>query len=456
VSAVAAPSTPAKTERTRGARTGFAAVLIAVVASVLAYGLQGLGVEGEQPANLVAYGVTFAVVAFAGWFAVRRFARGADPILYPTAVLLGGLGLAMLYRLMSARGYPGYATEQAVWLAVGFATFVVTLLIVRDVRQLDAYTYTIGLAGIVLLLLPVLPGIGTEINGARLWIDLGFVRFQPAEIGRILIVIFLASYLGQRRELLAAGVGRFGLPRAKDLGPILLAWGASLAVLFLERDLGASLLLFGVFIVMLWIATGRWAYLVLGVILFAIGAYVGYLAFSHVQVRVDAWLHAMDPKKVADEGYQLSQGWFALASGGLVGTGLGLGSPTLIPYVGSDFIIAAFGEELGMLGVAAVLLLYVVLIGRGLRIAVERHDSFEKLLAVGLTTVLGLQVFVIAAGVFRLIPLTGVPLPLLSYGGTSRIATAVVLALLVRTSSGPWFPSRRLRRTAGEQDGSDG
>jgi cell division protein FtsW (lipid II flippase) len=456
VSAVAAPSTPAKTERTRGARTGFAAVLIAVVASVLAYGLQGLGVEGEQPANLVAYGVSFVVVAFAGWFAVRRFARGADPILYPTAVLLGGLGLAMLYRLMSARGYPGYATEQAVWLAVGFATFVVTLLIVRDVRQLDAYTYTIGLAGIVLLLLPVLPGIGTEINGARLWIDLGFVRFQPAEIGRILIVIFLASYLGQRRELLAAGVGRFGLPRAKDLGPILLAWGASLAVLFLERDLGASLLLFGVFIVMLWIATGRWAYLVLGVILFAIGAYVGYLAFSHVQVRVDAWLHAMDPKKVADEGYQLSQGWFALASGGLVGTGLGLGSPTLIPYVGSDFIIAAFGEELGMLGVAAVLLLYVVLIGRGLRIAVERHDSFEKLLAVGLTTVLGLQVFVIAAGVFRLIPLTGVPLPLLSYGGTSRIATAVVLALLVRTSSGPWFRSRRLRRTAGEQDTSDG
>jgi cell division protein FtsW (lipid II flippase) len=449
VSAVAV----ATAEKRPRPRTGLAGVLIAIVASVLAYGLQGLGVEGEQPANLVAYGVTFAALSLGGWFAVRRFARGADPMLYPTAVLLGGLGLAMLYRLMSARGYPGYATEQSVWLGVGLAAFVVVLFVIRDVRQLDAYTYTIGLAGVALLLLPIVPGVGTEINGARLWVDLGFIRFQPAEIGRILIVVFLASYLGQRRELLAAGVGRFGLPRPKDLGPILLAWGASLAVLFLERDLGASLLLFGVFIVMLWVATGRWAYLVLGLILFAIGAYIGYLAFSHVQVRVDAWLHAMDPSKVADEGYQLSQGWFALASGGMVGTGLGLGSPTLIPYVGSDFILAAFGEELGMLGVAAVLLLYLVLVGRGLRVAVERHDNFEKLLAVGLTTVLGLQVFVIAAGVLRLIPLTGVPLPLLSYGGTSRVATAVILALLVRTSAGPWFRTRRDRR-AGRTNGT--
>jgi len=433
----------ATTQRSPRQRSGFAAVLIAVAASVLAYGLQGLGVEGERPANLVAYGIGFAMLAFGGWYAVRRFARGADPIVYPTAVLLGGLGLAMLYRLMSARGFPGFATEQAVWLAVGLVAFVVTLFVVRDVRQLDAYTYTIGLAGLVLLLLPIVPGVGSEINGARLWVDLGFVRFQPAEIGRILIVIFLASYLGQRRELLAAGVGRLGLPRPKDLGPIILAWSASLAVLFLERDLGASLLLFGVFIVMLWVATGRWAYLVLGLVLFALGAYIGYLAFSHVQVRVDAWIHAMDPNMVGDEGYQLSQGWFALASGGMVGTGLGLGSPTLIPYVGSDFILAAFGEELGMLGVSAVLLLYLVLVGRGLRVAVERHDSFEKLLAVGLTTVLGLQVFVIAAGVLRLIPLTGVPLPLLSYGGTSRIATAIMLALLIRTSAGAWFPTRR-------------
>ena len=427
----------------RRARTGLAGVLIASAASVLAFAAQAMGLSGERPDNLVVYGIAFTGFALAGWFAVRRLAPEADPVLYPTAVVIGGLGLAMLYRLMVARGYPEFAVEQAVWLVVGLAAFVVTLAVIRDVRQLDAYTYTIGLAGLILLLLPIVPGVGTEVNGARLWIDLGFVTFQPAEIGRVLIVIFLASYLAQRRELLAAGVGRFGLPRPKDLGPLLLAWGASLAVLFLERDMGASLLLFGVFVVMVWVATGRWAYLVLGLVLFAIGAYIGYLAFSHVQVRVDAWLHAMDPKLVADEGYQLAQGWFAFASGGMVGTGLGLGSPTLIPYVGSDFILAAFGEELGMLGVAAVLLLYLVLVGRGLRIAVERHDNFEKLLAVGLTTLIGLQVFVIAGGVLRLIPLTGVPLPLMSYGGTSRVATAVVLALLVRTSAGPWFRPRR-------------
>ncbi len=434
--------------RQRRARTGLAAVLVAVVASLLAYALQAMGLTGERPDNLVAYGIVFGGSSVAGWLAIRYTAREADPVLYPTAVMLGGLGMAMLFRIMTANGAQEVARYQAVWLAIGLGAMVVTLLAVRDIRQLDAYTYTIGLAGVILLLLPVVPGIGRQINGARLWVKLGFLSFQPAELGRILIVIFLASYLSQRRELLTAGVGRLGLPRPKDLGPLILAWGASLAVLFLERDMGASLLLFGVFVVMMWVATGRWSYLILGLILFAVGAFIGYLAFSHVQVRVDAWLHAMDPTLVADEGYQLSQGWFALASGGMVGTGLGLGSPTLIPYVGSDFILAAFGEELGMLGVAAVLLLYLVLVGRGLRIAVERHDGFEKLLAVGLTTVLGLQVFVIAAGVFRLIPLTGVPLPLVSYGGTSRVATAVILALLLRTSSGPWFPALRRKRGA--------
>jgi cell division protein FtsW (lipid II flippase) len=439
VSAVAAPAAVRKIRT----RTGLTATIVAIVGSVLAYALQGLGLAGTTPANLITYGITFAVLALGGWYAVRRLARDADPVLYPTAVLLGGLGLAMLYRLMTARDHPEFATEQAVWLAIALAVLIGTLMFIRDIRQLDAYTYTIGLAGLVLLLLPIVPGVGTEVNGARLWVNLGFVTFQPAEPGRILIVIFLASYLGQRRELLATGVGRFGLPRVKDLGPILLAWSASLIVLFLERDMGASLLLFGVFIVMLWVATGRWAYLVLGLILFAIGAYVGYLVFSHVQLRVDAWIHAMDPNKVADEGYQLSQGWFAFASGGMVGTGLGLGSPTLIPYVGSDFILAAFGEELGMLGVSAMLLLYLVIVGRGLRIAVERHDSFEKLLAVGITTVLGLQVFVIAGGVLRLIPLTGVPLPLVSYGGTSRVASAVAIGLLLRTSAGPWIRRRR-------------
>jgi cell division protein FtsW (lipid II flippase) len=440
---VSTVAVPAGATESRRARNGFGLLILAVAGSLVAYALQGLGLHGEVPRNLAVYSVLFAGASLGGWLVIRYAARSADPALYPVAVLLGGLGLAMLYRLMDERGRVDIARDQAVWLVIGLACFALTLVIVRDIRQLDAYTYTIGLAGIVLLLLPIVPGIGYSINGARLWVNLGFLQFQPAEFGRVLIVIFLASYLSQRRELLAAGVGRFGLPRVKDLGPLLLAWGTSLAVLLLERDVGASLLLFGVFVVMMWVATGRSSYLLLGIVLFAVGAYIGWLALPHIQERVVIWFHALDPKNVNGIGYQLAQGWFAFASGGMVGTGLGLGSPTFIPYVGSDFILAAFGEELGMLGVAAILLLYLVLIGRGLRIGLERQDTFGKLLAVGLTTVIGLQVFTIAAGVLRLIPLTGVPLPLVSYGGTSRVATFVILALLVRASAGAWYRVRK-------------
>ena len=275
----------------------------------------------------------------------------------------------------------------------------VALLLIRDDRQLDAYTYTIGLVGVILLLLPVVPGVGYEINGARLWVDdRARSRSSRRSSAKIFIVIFLASLPVGEAGAARGGSGRLGLPRVKDLGPLLLAWGASLAVLFLERDMGASLLFFGVFVVMVWVASGRPGYLVVGLLLFAAGAFIGYLAFSHVQLRVDYWLHALDPAKVHDIGYgQLAQGWFAMASGGLVGTGLGQGSPTLIPYVGSDFIFAAFGEELGMIGAAGLLLLYLVLIGRGLRIAIERTDAFGKLLATGITTIFALQTFAIVA-----------------------------------------------------------
>lgn len=427
-------------------RTGLFLLTIAVVTSVFAYALQGLGLLEEVPADLIPAAIGFLLAALGGWAAVRVMAPGADPVLYPIAVFLSGLGLAMLFRIMTAQGDPGVAEAQAVWLGIGLVVFVLTLFSIRDIRQLDAFTYTIGLAGLILLLLPIVPGLGVVENGAQLWVKLpGIPQFQPAEFGRILVVIFLASFLSQRRELLAAGVGRWGLPRAKDLGPLLLAWGASLAVLFFERDLGASLLLFGVFVVMLWVATGRWSFLAIGMLLFAAGAFMGWVAFDHVQLRVDAWLHALDPEFVNDAGFQLAQGWYALATGGMSGTGLGLGSPTLIPYVGSDFILAAFGEELGMLGVSALLLGYLAFVGRGLRIAVERHDAFERLLAVGLTTLVGLQVFVIAGGVLRLIPLTGVPLPLVSYGGTSRVATFIILALLIRTSAGSWVRHRRAK-----------
>jgi cell division protein FtsW (lipid II flippase) len=415
-------------------------LLVSLVVSVAAYAMVGLGLRGEVPNDIVVYGLALAGAYLLAWGVVRWTAPRADPVLLPISGMLGGLGLAMIYRLLP----PDIADEQALWLLFGLAAFVLTLLVVRDDRQLDAFTYTIGLLGLILLLLPVVPGIGFAVNGARLWARIGPLTFQPAEFGKILIVVFLASYLSAKRELLEAGVGRLGFPRAKDLGPLILAWGASLAVLFLERDLGASLLFFGVFVVMIWVASGRLGYLLVGGILFAAGAAIGYLAFSHVQARVGYWLHALEPDKVNDFGYgQLAQSWFALASGGLVGTGLGRGSPDLIPYPASDFILSAFGEELGMLGTAAILLLFVGLIGRGLRVALDREDAFGRLLAAGLTTTIALQTFTIAAGVSRLIPLTGVPLPLVSYGGSSRVASFVMIALLVRISAGPWQPAPR-------------
>lgn len=432
------------TQRPR-TRSGLALLLIAVAAGLAAYVIAGLGLRGKVPANISIYGPLIAGGYLGAWFVVRKIAPNADPALLPIAGMLAGIGFAVIFRLDAGLSpEEKLAQEQVTWLLVGLGAFVLTLFLVRDDRQLDAFTYTLGLAGLVLLLLPVVPGIGATINGARLWVRLGPISFQPSEFGKVLVVLFLASYLAGKRELLAQGVGRLGLPRVKDLGPLLLAWGASLAVLFLEKDLGASLLYFAVFVVMIWIATGRPAYLVLGLLLFAAGAYLGYLAFSHVQLRVDYWLHALDPQRVFDQGYgQIAQGQFALASGGLVGTGLGRGSPTLIPYAATDFIFAALGEELGFLGTAALLTLYLGLIGRGMRTALQRTDAFGKLLAAGLTASIALQTFVIVGGVTRLIPLTGVTLPFVSYGGSSLVANFVILALLIRVSSGPWERTRR-------------
>jgi cell division protein FtsW (lipid II flippase) len=432
-------------------RTGLWLVLGTLVIALGAYVNVGLGKRDRLPANIALYGSIMAIGYLGCWLLMRRYARGADPVLFPAGGLLAGLGFAVIFRLDG-----GLAAEQITWLMVALVAFAVTLVVIRDDRQLEGLTYTIGLAALVLLILPVVPGIGTEINGARLWIRVANLTFQPSELGKVLMVAFLASYLTTTRELLAEGVGRLGLPRVKDLGPMLLAWGASLVVLFAEKDLGASLLYFGIFVVMLWLSTGRLAYLVIGVLLFAAGAYVGYLVFGHVQLRVDYWLHAIDPGKPFEQGYgQLAQGWFGMASGGLVGAGLGQGSPWLIPYAETDFIFAAIGEELGMLGTAAVLLLYITLIGRGMRIAMGRTDAFGKLLAAGLTTIFALQTFVIVGGVTRLIPLTGITLPFVSYGGSSLLSNFIILALLVRISAGAYerLPSPRLlaRAEAGRE-----
>ena len=409
-------------------------IILAVALSVAAYVLTVLGTTGRTPAGVGGFVGTVGLAYLAAHVLTTRVAHGADPILLPTAAVLAGLGYAMIYRLD-----PALAAEQFGWLMLGLGLFALTIVIVRDHRSLDAYTYTIGLVGLLLLLLPIAPGIGRTVNGARLWVRLGPLTFQPAEIGKILVVVFLASYLNAKKELLAMAtrrIGPFRLPEPRHLGPLLVAWAISLAVLFMEKDLGSSLLFFGIFVLMLWVATGRAFYLILGVLLFAVGAYVGYLVFSHVQGRVDIWLHALEPENVNGFGYgQVAQSQFAMATGGIVGTGLGRGFPNLIPFAATDFIFAAIGEELGLFGTTAVLLLYVVLIGRGFRIALARGDGFGKLLAAGLTAALALQTFIIVGGVTRLIPLTGITLPFVSYGGSSLVSNFVLLGLLLRISA---------------------
>jgi cell division protein FtsW (lipid II flippase) len=411
-----------------------ALLILANVIVVGAYALVGLGLDGEIPVDLTAYGLVLAGAYLLAHVLVRRLAPAADPVFLPAAVLLAGLGFAAIYRLN-----PDLGGAQTLWLLLGLALFALTLVVIRDHRQLDAYTYTIGLLGLLMLLLPLAPGIGREVRGARLWVGIGPLQFQPAEIGKVLLVIFLASYLNARKELLAVATRRLGplaLPEPRHLAPLLVAWGVSLVVLFLQKDLGSSLLFFGIVVVMLWVATGRGAYLALGFVLFAVGAFAGYTMFDHVQDRVAVWLNVFDPQLVKEEGYQLAQSLFALATGGIAGTGLGQGRPGFIPDAHTDFVFSALGEELGLLGAMALLLLFVLLIFRGFRAAVRSPDGFGQLLATGLATVLALQTFVIVGGVTRLIPLTGITLPFVSYGGSSLVANFVLLALLIRVSAG--------------------
>jgi peptidoglycan glycosyltransferase len=303
------------------------------------------------------------------------------------------------------------------------------------VRDLQRYRYTFLLAGLLLLMAPLLPGIGREINGARIWSKIGPLSFQPGEFAKVVLAVFFASYLVEKRELL--GIARWPrfrplLPDLKHLGPVLLAWGFSIVIMTMEKDLGSSLLFFALFMLMVWVATGRAAYVLVGGLLFAAAAYFTYKTFGHVQERVDIWL---DPwKDYSGSGFQVAQSWFAMAWGGVAGTGLGLGNPNQIPVVTTDFVFAAIAEEMGLLGASAVIFCFILLVGCGLRIAVRAEPPFEKLLAAGLTILLGVQSFIIMAGVTRLLPLTGVTLPFVSYGGSSLVANYVLLALLVRIS----------------------
>lgn len=363
---------------------------------------------------------------------VRLLAPRADPVVLPLLVLLNGLGLVLIRRVDLAEG-TSYALSQLVWTALGLACFVATLALVRDHTALTRLSYTFGLLTLVLLALPLLPIIGQEVNGARLWIDIGPLRFQPGEVAKLTLVVFLAGYLERTRTLLTVAQYRIGpllLPAPRHLAPLLTAVVLALLVLVVQKDLGSSLLLFGIVVAMLYAATGRIAYPALGLVAFGIGAVLAYRLFGHLRERVAVWLDPFaDP---LDAGYQLVQVLFAISNGGMAGTGLGRGTPDGIPFAHTDAIFAVAGEELGLLGATGLLLAYGLLLARGMRIALRCGDDTGTLLAVGLTAIIALQVFVIVGGLTGLIPLTGITLPMVSYGGSSLVANHVLLALLLR------------------------
>ncbi len=366
----------------------------------------------------------------------------ADPYLLPMVALLSAIGVTTIYRLE-----PEDAFRQSLWIVIGVALFSLTLLALRrDYRVIESYKYLFGLGAVVLLMLPALPGIGQTINGARLWVKIGPLQFQPGEIAKILLIVFLAGYLRDKREVLAQG-------RLKDFGPLLLIWGAAMLVLVQTNDLGSALLQFGIFLAMLYVATGRSAYVGAGLVLFVAGAAAVYHYVDHVQERVTIWLHpwTTEPVFCAQTGgealrqdcssFQLVRSLYSIANGGFGGTGLGKGTFTntngdpIFPFLNTDFIYSAVAQELGLVGAAALLLVFMLFIARGMRIALQADDGFSKLLAAGLTFGFALQTFIIVGGVLRVIPLTGITLPFVSYGGSSVVANFVLLAGLLLVSN---------------------
>jgi len=444
-------------QRTTPRRRGTELVLLvfAGMIAVGAYVAVDLGARSELPANLVSYAVTFGVFLLIAHLVVRRYAPYADPVLLPAVAAVNGLGLALIHRLDledtgAGRTLGGFAPTgdsavQLVWTAIGVALFIAVLILIPDHRGLQRWTYTAMAAGLVLLALPaLLPASMSEVNGARIWIRLAGFSIQPGEFAKLLLIVFFAGYLVVKRDVLALAGRRFvgiDLPRGRDLGPIVVAWLASLLILVRERDLGTSLLFFGVFVVMLYVATERTSWLLFGVTLFVGGAYIAAQLFGHVQRRVDIWLHPFDPANINGPSYQLVQALFGFATGGLLGTGAGQGRPSIVPFAKTDFILATAGEELGLTGLMALMLLYAIIVQRGLRTALAARDSFGKLLAAGLAVIVGLQVFTVVGGVTRLIPLTGLTTPFLSYGGSSLVANWALIALILRVSDAARRPA---------------
>jgi cell division protein FtsW (lipid II flippase) len=388
------------------------------------------------------YAGFFVVLYLAAHLIARRTVPNADPYLLPMAGLLTAVGLTEIYRLG-----PTDAFKQGLWIVIGVALFAAALLgLRRDYRTLEAYKYLFGVGAIVLLFLPRVPGFGQRVNGAQLWVHVGPLQFQPGELAKIFLIVFLAAYLREKREVLAQG-------RLKDLGPLLVIWGGCMLVLASSNDLGSGLLYFGIFLAMLYVATGRGSYVVGGLVLFVAGGIVAYEKIGHVHERVTIWLHPWSSTKVFCpstgtlalrqdcQSYQLVKSLYSIGNGGFGGAGLGKGTFTttdghaLIPYLNTDFIYSALAQELGLIGAAALLLVFMLFVARGMKIALQADDGFSKLLASGLTFGFALQTFIIVGGVLRLIPLTGITLPFVSYGGSSVVANFVLLAGLLLVSN---------------------
>ncbi len=412
-------------------RVEFWLLLLASGITTSLYALASLGQNGRLPLHVWPF--LAAVLGLSmGVHVVNRLAvPNATPALLPVATLLNGIGFVEI-----ARWNPPYAQQQATWAAISAVLYAATLVIVRRARDLDRYRYLLLLVAIGLLLAPLIPHVGLKINGARLWVHAGGIEFQPVEIAKLLLVIFFASYFATTKELLTIPSRRIGNHLFVDplpLIPIVLVWGFALGVLGAENDIGFAMLLFTLFLALLWTSTGRVVYLVIGLALFAVGALVAAHSFPQVHERVDVWL---DPWRTPlGNGRQLLQGWFSLAAGGVGGVGLGLGQAGLwVSNVTTDMMFAAIGEEMGLIGIAAVVCGFALLVGTGLQIAQRSRTDFARLCAVGLTVVLGFQAFFIMAGVLRLLPLTGITLPFMAYGGSSLVANYVLIALLMRFS----------------------
>jgi cell division protein FtsW (lipid II flippase) len=382
------------------------------------------------------YALFFVGLYLAAHVIARRTVPNADPYLLPMAGFLTAIGLTEIYRLG-----PDDAFKQGLWIVVGIVLFAVALIgLRRDYRVVESYKYLFGLGAIALLFLPRLPGLGTTVNGARLWVHVGGLQFQPGELAKISLVVFLAAYLREKREVLAQG-------RLKDLGPLILIWGATMLVLVETNDMGSGILYFGIFLSMLYIATARLSYVVAGVVLFAAGGYVAEREVSHIGERVTVWLHPWTTHKVFCplngtyalrqdcQSYQIVKSLYSIANGGWLGSGLGTtDGKALIPYINTDFIYSALAQELGLIGASALLLVFMLFVARGMKTALQVDDGFSKLLAAGLTFGFALQTFIIVGGVLRIIPLTGITLPFVSYGGSSVVANFLVLAGLLLVS----------------------